>query len=89
MNEVIYKGIHLSSAKSKYFYVTEGNTTSLVDDIDNSVLKLTYTKGQTAYSVAKLLGLCYTGEDQELSPMTSASKFPNVVLSLNGLSLRN
>lgn len=88
MNEVIYKGIHLSSAKSKYFYVTEGNTTSLVDDIDNSVLKLTYTKGQTAYSVAKLLGLCYTGEDQELSPMTSASKFPNVVLSLNGLKLK-
>ena len=33
MNEVIYKGIHLSSAKSKYFYVTEGQTTSLVDDM--------------------------------------------------------
>lgn len=88
MNEVIYKGIQLSSTKSKYFYVIEGNTTSLVDDIDKSVLKLTYTKGQTSRSVAKLLGLCHTGEDQELTPMTSASKFPNIVLSLNGLKLK-
>lgn len=88
MNEVIYKGIQLSSTKSKYFYITEGNTTSLVDDIDNSVLKLTYTKGQTSRSVAKLLGLCHMGEDQELTPMTSASKFPNIVLSLNGLKLK-
>lgn len=88
MNEVIYKGIHLSSAKSKYFYVVEGNTTSLVDDINSSVLKLTYIKGQSAKSVAKLLGLCHTGEDCELLPMTSSYKFPNTVLSLNGLKLK-
>ena len=88
MNEVIYKGIHLSSVRSKYFYVTEGETTSLVDDINSSVLKLTYIKGQTAKAVAKLLGLCYTGKDQEMTPMTSASKFSNIVLSLNGLKLK-
>ena len=88
MNEVIYKGLHLSSSRSKYFYVTEGTTTSLIDDIDNSVLKLTYTSGQTAKSVSKLLGICHTGEDLEMSPMTSAQKFPNTVLSLNGLKLK-
>lgn len=88
MNEVIYKGIQLSSTRSKYFYVTEGETTSLIDDIDNSVLKLTYTKGQTSRSVADLLGLCHIGEEQELFPMTSANKFPNTVLSLNGFKLK-
>ena len=88
MNEVIYKGLHLSSTKSKYFYVKEGSTTSLIDDVDSSVLKLTYTPGQSSKDISKLLGLCHLGEDQEMSPMTSASKFPNTILSLNGLKLK-
>ena len=88
MNEVIYKGLRLSSSKSKYFYVTEGTTTSLVDDIDNSVLRLTYVSGQSSKTISKILGICHLGEDQEMAPMTSASKFPNTILSLNGLKLK-
>jgi hypothetical protein len=88
MNEVIYKGIYLSSLKSKYFYVTEGTTTSLIDDINSSVLKLTYIPGQKSKEMSKLLGLCHLGEDLEMSPMSSALKFPNVILSLNGLKLK-
>lgn len=88
MNEVIYKGLYLSSHKSKYFLVTEGSTTSLVDDIDNSVLRLTYMPGQTSKAIAKLLGICHQGADQEMTPMTSASKFPNITLTLNGLKLK-
>ena len=88
MNEVIYKGLHLSSSKSKYFYVTEGTTTSLVDDKDKSLLKLTYIPGQTSKDISKLLGLCHYGNSIEMTPMTSASKFPNITLSLNGLKLK-
>nr|DAX30632.1 MAG TPA: hypothetical protein [Caudoviricetes sp.] len=87
-NEIIYKGLHLISPKCKYFYVHEGTTTSLVQNLANSTLELTYLPGNTSLSISKLLGIKHIGEDQELESMFRPQKFPDTTISLNGLKFK-
>lgn len=87
-NEIIYRGLHLISSNCKYFYIHQGNTTSLVSDTKKSLVELIYLPGSTSLSISKLLGIEHIGKEQEMISMSSPSKFPNTIISLNGLKLK-
>lgn len=88
MNEVIYKGLRLTSNKCKYFQVKEGNINSLIEDINKSTLTLTYIPNSSSISVSKDLNLKAYGENIKLYPMPLPKKFQNNIISLNGLKLK-
>lgn len=88
MNEIIYRGLKLTSKGCKYFQVLEGKICSLYEDTTKSTLVLTYTPGSTAGSLSSILGIPVFGKDLEMTPMFLPSKFPNTTITLNGLKLR-
>lgn len=88
LNEVIYKGLKLSSSKSRYYIVKEGNFCSLFDDEKTSTLTLTYTPGSTSESLSIALGITSIGKVQNMIPMGTPKKFSETIISLNGLKLK-
>ena len=88
LNEVIYKGLKLSSSKSRYYIVKEGNFCSLFDDEKTSTLTLTYTPGSTSESLSIALGITSIGKVQKMIPMGTPKKFSETIISLNGLKLK-
>lgn len=88
MNEIIYRGLKLTSEKCRYFQVKEGPMCSLVEDLGSSTLVLTYTPGSTSGSLSSVLGIEKTGKDMEMYPMFLPKKFSLVTVSLNGLKLK-
>lgn len=87
MNEIIYRGLKLSTS-CKYFQVKEGNTCSIIEDKINSTLTLTYTPGSTSGSLSSILGIPKLGRDIEMMPMGLPKKFINSSISLNGLKFK-
>ena len=86
-NEVIYKGLLLSSLKGSRFYsVVEGCTNSLVEK--DGVLTLTYVKGSTSWSLSDFLGIPKIGMEMEMEPTFRPIRFSEVTVSLNGMVLR-
>lgn len=88
LNEVIYRGIVLSTTKCKYYKVIEGSYCTLSEDLTSSTLVLTYTPGSTSESLSIALGIKSVGKDQEMMPMGTPKKFNEVIISLNGLKLK-
>lgn len=88
LNEVIYRGLVLTSRCCKYYIVKEGDFCSLVENKTTSTLELTYTPGSTSGSLSIALGITSIGKDLEMMPMGMPSKFNDVIVSLNGLKLR-
>ena len=89
MNEIIYRGLKLSSkVGARYYNVREGNVSSLVDDKTTSTLTLTYTPGSTAESLSVILGIPRFGKDIEMLPTGLPKRFGDVTVSLNGLKLK-
>ena len=87
-NEVIYKGLRLSSSKCRYFQVKEGSMNSIVENETLSTLILTYSPGSSAKSLSASLGIPLVGAgQQELEPMSQASRFQQITVSFNGLKL--
>jgi len=86
-NEVIYKGLTLTSLKgSKFYNVVEGCTNSLVEK--DGVLTLTYVKGSTSWSLSDFLGIPKVGMNMEMEPTLRPIMFSEVTVSLNGLVLK-
>jgi hypothetical protein len=88
LNEVIYRGLVLTSDKCRYYSVKEGDYCSLVEDLKTSTLTLTYTPGSTSSSLSIALGITAIGKDLEMMPMGMPKKFNNTTISLNGLRLK-
>ena len=89
MQEIIYKGLKLSSLNNcRYFNVKEGNTNSLVEDKTTSTLTLTYKPGSTNKSLSDFLGIPFYGEDTKMEPTGISKRFKDVHVSLNGLKLK-
>lgn len=88
MNEVIYRGLRLSSSICKYFQVKEGLVDSLIEDKVASILTLTYTPGSTSLSLSKSLGIEVLGKSMEMFPMPNPKMFKTTILTLNGLKLK-
>lgn len=88
MNEVIYRGLKLTSDKCKYYYVKEGEICSLVEDVSRSTLILTFTPGSTSKSLSSVLGIPSIGKDTSMLPMNIPKKFIQTIFSLNGLKLK-
>lgn len=88
MNEIIYRGLKLSSNDCRYYNVIEGSTCSLVEDKTTSTLTLTYTHGSTAGSLSVILGIPRFGKDIEMMPTGLPKRFKEVIVSLNGLKLK-
>ena len=88
LNEVIYRGLVLSTVNCKYYNVIEGSYCTLSEDLSTSTLILTYTPGSTSESLSIALGIKSVGKDQEMMPMGTPKKFNEVVVSLNGLRLK-
>ena len=87
-NEVIYKGLRLSSTKCRYFQVREGHENSLVEDPITSVLTLTYSPGSSAKSLSIALGIPCVGPGTEpMEPMGMVERFKQVTVTINGLKL--
>ena len=87
-NEIIYKGLRLTSDKCRYFQVVEGKQDSIVEDTTRSTLTLTYSPGSSAKSLSVSLGLPLVGSGQTLmEPMSMPSRFQLITVSLNGLVL--
>lgn len=87
-NEIIYRGLKLSSNKCKYFQVIQGSINSLVEREDKGTLVLTYSPGNTAKSLSSSLGIPLVGNGKtEMIPMGSSSRFSHTSISLNGLRL--
>ena len=87
-NEVIYKGLLLSSLKGSRFYsVVEGCTNSLVEK--DGVLTLTYVKGSTSWSLSDFLGIPKIGMEMEMEPTFRPIRFSEVTVSLNGMVKKN
>lgn len=88
LNEVIYRGLKLSTTKCKYYIVREGCYCSLVEDMTTSTLILTYTPGSTTETLSVALGITSIGKDQSMIPMGMPKRFDTVTISLNGLKLK-
>lgn len=88
MNEIIYRGIKLTSKKCQYFQVKEGDICSLIENESLSTLTLTYTPGSTSKSLSNTLGLESFGGDIDLVSMPLPKKFKNPIISLNGLKFK-
>lgn len=88
INEVIYRGLKLASGKCKYFQVKEGTTNSVVQDLQRSVITVTYTPGSTSGSLSKLLGIPKVGSDLEMVSMPRPVLFPKTTVTLNGLRFK-
>lgn len=87
-NEVIYKGLRLSSSKCRYFQVKEGHENSLIEDPTTSVLTLTYSPGSSAKSLSIALGIpCVGPGTSPMEPMGMVERFKQVTVTLNGLKL--
>lgn len=87
-NEIIYKGLRLTSDKCRYFQVVEGKQDSIIEDTTRSTLTLTYSPGSSAKSLSVSLGLPLVGSGQTLmEPMSMPSRFQLITVSLNGLVL--
>lgn len=87
MNEIIYRGLRLSTNKCKYFQVKEGSVSSLVEDDKLSTLVLTYTPGSSSKSLSNILGVDYL-DDVDMLPTPLPKKFKDTIISLNGLKLK-
>lgn len=86
-NEVIYRGLVLTSLRGSMFYkVVEGCTNSLVEK--DGVLTLTYIAGSTSWSLSDFLGIPKIGKNMEMEPTYKAIRFSEVTVSLNGLVLK-
>lgn len=88
LNEVIYRGLKLSTTKCKYYIVQEGCYCDLTENTTTSTLVLTYTPGSTSESLSIALGITAIGKDQSMIPMGAPKKFGETTFSLNGLKLR-
>lgn len=88
MNEIIYRGLKISTSYCQYFQVKEGNFCSLVEDKKQSLITLTYTPGSTSGSLSSILGIPKYGKDIEMLPMGLPKRFKNTIISLNGLKFR-
>lgn len=88
LNEIIYRGLKLTTTKCRYFQVKEGSVCSLYENTTTSTLELTYTPGSTSGSLADILGLTKIGRDIEMLPMNLPKRFSQVIISLNGLKLK-
>lgn len=87
-NEIIYKGLKLTSGKCKYFQVKEGKSPRINEDVTLSTLTLTYTPGMTPKEISSSLGLELVGSGNvEMEPMSSPAKFAKTYITLNGLKL--
>lgn len=87
MNEIIYRGLKLSTT-CQYFQVVEGNSCSLVEDKTQSLMTLTYTPGSTSESLSNILGISRLGRNIDMLPMGLPKKFTETIISLNGLKFR-
>ena len=89
-NEIIYKGLLLSTSKCRYWQVKSGNTNKLYEDPDSSTLILEFSPGSTALSLSKSLGIKLIGNPgQEITSSGSfPTKFIKTTISLNGLVLQ-
>ena len=88
MSEIIYKGLRLKSDKCKYIEVKEGSSINLVEDVQGSCLRLTFTPGSSAKVVAKQLGIPLVGSGSEILTGTGQPKrITHTTISLNGLVL--
>ena len=86
-NEVIYKGLLLTSLRGSRFYnVVKGCTNSLVEM--DGVLTLTYVDGSTSWSLSDFLGIPKIGREMKMEPTLGPIRFSEVTVSLNGLVLR-
>lgn len=89
MSEVNYRGLKLSSNKCRYFQVIEGSVCSIYEDVSRSTITLTYTKeNNTSGILSDLLGIPCTQRNIEMLPMGLPKRFPNTIISLNGLSFK-
>lgn len=88
MSEIIYRGLKLSSDKCRYFQVKEGNTSSIIEDVQRSTLILTYSKDSTSGSLSELLGIPCTEKNIQMLPMGLPKRFPNTIITLNGLKFK-
>lgn len=88
LNEVIYRGLKLTTTKCRYFQVKEGSICSLNENTTTSTLELTYTPGSTSESLSITLGIPKVGRNIEMIPMGLPKRFSQVIVSLNGLKLR-
>lgn len=89
-NEIIYKGLRLSSGKCKYFQVKEGPNDSLMEDPRSDVLVLQYSSGSTAKSLSVSLGIPLVGAGNDRMQSSGGIKKINqgrVTIELNGLKL--
>lgn len=89
VNEIIYKGLVLTSKKGcNYYKVVEGNTISLIEDTVTSTMTLTYTPGCTSETIANFLGVSRLGKSQDMEPTSGSCRFTSVYVTLNGLKLQ-
>lgn len=88
MNEIIYKGLKLQSAKCKYFQFKPGKINSKTEDSTKSLVTLTYTPGITTKIFAELTGIERVGGDYEITPIDRPLKITETYVTLNGLKLR-
>lgn len=86
MNEVVYCGLKLRTECS-YFYVSEGETASIVHDSVRSVLSVTYPKGSTTTSLSILLSIDITDEEKVIIPMNRPELITKTNVTINGLKL--
>lgn len=87
-NEIIYRGLRLSTSRCKYFQVKEGSIDSLVENESTSTLILTFSPGSSAKSLSVSLGIPLVGSGSLNMTSTSGSvKFTKTKITLNGLTL--
>ena len=87
-NEIIYRGLRLTTSRCKYFQVKEGSINSLVENEKTSTLILTYSPGSSAKSLSVSLNIPLVGAgNRDIIPTTGPVKFNKTKITLNGLTL--
>ena len=87
-NEIVYKGLRLSSGKCRYYQVKEGSMNTIVENQITSTLTLTYSPGSSAKSLSVSLGIPLVGSGNiPMEPMSTPKKFLKTYITLNGLKL--
>lgn len=89
-NEIIYRGLRISSSKCRYFQVKEGSYDSMMENTGSSVLEIQYSPGSSAKSLSVSLGIPLIGSgDMKMVPTSGTKKISQgrTTLELNGLKL--
>ena len=79
LNEIIYKGLRLSSEKCRYFQVKKGTGIKLYKK--DSTIFIEFPEGAKSKAVTDTLCLEHLGKEQVLTGMSKPQRFENITFN--------